>query len=439
MARQSITIQLDDETIGLLAKRGEPIEVLAQLAYSAADGVRRPGRVRREQTDESLRKERGKTDIAIAKERETVEDKADDVVRIARHRADELMQTARDSADDDRSSRSAANEAGAESARTRADSVLSAERSSADERLSAERKERKRTPDAFLAVERQATDQDLSGERAHIDTLIIDQREANERMVSATIRAQELLEEADAAKARAEASAAELSAVAEFRERFIGILGHDLRNPLNSIVMSAALMLRRGHLNGQDAETVARIIRGSQRMTRMITQLLDLTRARLGGGMPIAPEPTDLSEVCRNVVEEFDAPIRLEVEGDVTGTWDPDRLAEVLSNLAGNAIDYATPGSAVIVKAQDHLTEVVVTITNQGPPIPEDVLPFIFEPFRRARQPGTAATGNLGLGLFIAHQIVLSHGGTLEVQSTGGTTTFLMRLPRLAPLHGEAK
>ena len=147
---------------------------------------------------------------------------------------------------------------------------------------------------------------------------------------------------------------------------FIGILGHDLRNPLASIVMSAALLLRRGHLDEQDAETAARIIRVSQRMTRMIAQLLDLTRARLGGGLPIERKPTDLREICRNVVEEFDAPIQLEVEGDVTGTWDEDRVAEVLSNLAGNAIEYAAPGTAVIVKAHADGAEVVVEISNQG-------------------------------------------------------------------------
>ena len=114
-------------------------------------------------------------------------------------------------------------------------------------------------------------------------------------MVSATIRAQELSDEADAAKERAEGSERELRAVAEFREMFIGILGHDLRNPLASIVMAAARLLRSGHLHEHDAETAARIIRGSQRMHQMITQLLDLTRARLGGGLPIEPKPTDLA------------------------------------------------------------------------------------------------------------------------------------------------
>lgn len=218
--------------------------------------------------------------------------------------------------------------------------------------------------------------------------------------------------------------------LAEFREMFIGMVGHDLRTPLGSIDMAATLLIQRGHLDQRDAETAARIIRGSQRISRMITQLLDLTRARLGGGLPIEVKPTDLDEICRNVVEEFGATIQLEIEGDVKGTWDPDRMAEVLSNLAGNAIEYGTQGTVVIVKARGDEADVVVEISNQGEPIPADLLPFIFAPFRRARQREKPGTGNLGLGLYIAHQIVLSHGGTLDVHCADGTTTFVMRLPR---------
>jgi signal transduction histidine kinase len=429
MAKQSITVELDDETIRSLAVLGKPSEVLARLAYSAAEGLRRPDRGQRTQTDQSLRIERDKSDDAIAKDREIVEGVADDVVRIARQRADQVLQTARDDADGERGPLSTATEASSERERSWADDRLKDERSSADAVLEHERVVR-RYPDEFLAVEREATDQDLTGERVQADTLIVDQREANEQMVRATIRAHELAVEADAAKERAEKSELELRAVAEFREMFIGILGHDLRNPLGSIVMAAALLLRRGHLNAQDAETAARIIRGSQRMTRMITQLLDLTRARLGGGLPLEPVPADLREVCRDVVEEFEATIELEVEGDVTGTWDHDRLAEALSNLTGNAVEYAAPGTVVIVKAHPDGAEVVVEVSNQGEAIAADVLPFIFEPFRRGQQRAKSATGNLGLGLYIAHQIVLSHGGTLDARSAGGTTTFVMRLPR---------
>jgi signal transduction histidine kinase len=425
MAKQGVTVELDDETIRYLAVLGKPAEVLARLAHSAADGVRRPGHSKREQTDESLRVERAKVDDAVSKRLKTDEEEAIEVVRIARQRADQVLQSARDDLDPERRPSPAA-----EASTDRAHTVLERERSNADALLKHERGKRTRDRADLLVVEREATNKDLSGERAHADTLAVDQREANAQMVSATIRAQKLTDDADAAKKRAEENERELRVVAEFREKFIGILGHDLRNPLGSVVMAAGLLLQRGNLNDQDSETVARIIRSSQRMTRMISQLLDFTRARLGGGLPIEPAPTDLREICRNVVEEFEKTIQLEVEGDLTGTWDQDRLAEVLSNLAGNAIEYAAPGTVVIVKAHADGAEVVVEISNQGVPIPADVLPFIFAPFRRAKQREKSATGNLGLGLYIAHQIVLSHGGTLDAHSADGTTTFVMRLPR---------
>jgi signal transduction histidine kinase len=259
-----------------------------------------------------------------------------------------------------------------------------------------------------------------------------DLREANQQMVSATIHAQELTEEAEAANARTAESERELREVAEFREMFIGILGHDLRNPLAAIGLTATTLLRHGGLDEQGQKQVTRIVNSQERMTKMIAQLLDLTRARLGGGFSFEPRPTDLREVFQGVVEEFETPIQLEVEGDVTGTWDPDRLAEAFSNIARNAVEHAVPGTPVVVKARAEGPEVVVEISNEGPPIPDDVLPFIFEPFRRARQHERSATGNLGLGLYIARQIVSSGSGTLVAYSTDGRTTFSMRLPRQA-------
>ena len=571
MANQSITVELDDETVRCLAAVGKPIDVLARLAHSAADGVR--GRhPRRDQTDVSLRGERANADALEEKQRGAIEREVDALVNTGRHRVDQVLQVARNESERQLRSRSTIAEADVEFERARA--VREGERSSADAELERERAERRRSRNDILAAEREATDLDLTGERFNSDTLIADLREANEQMVSATIRAQELTEQADEARAEAEAVTKELQEseeryrtlfelcpaaiyscdtsgviqkfnrhaaelwgrtpaigdtdgrfcgsfkmfrpdgsfmphdhcpmaevvsgklpevrdaelvlerpdgsrvtvvaniqplrnqrgeitaalncfyditerkqgenqladslnsereLAEFREMFIGILGHDLRTPLGSIVMAAGMLLERGHLDEQDVKTVARIIRSNQRMTEMITQVLDLTRARLGGGLAIEPKPTDLRDVVRNVVEEFEAMIRVEVEGDVTGTWDQDRLAEVLSNLTGNAIEYAARGTAVGIKAHAEGAEVVVEISNQGEPIPADVLPFIFEPFRRARQREKSATGNLGLGLYIAHQIVLSHGGTLDGQSTNGTTTFVMRLPRQTP------
>ena len=256
-----------------------------------------------------------------------------------------------------------------------------------------------------------------------------DLREANQHMVATTIQAQELTEKAEAAQARAEASERELRAVAEFRERFIGIVGHDLRNPLGAINLAADTLVRFGRLNEQEKRAVDRIISSSERMNRMILELLDLTRARLGGGFPLNPRPTDLREVCSHVVEAFGAPIQLELEGDVAGNWDPDRLTEALSNIARNAVEHAWSGTAVVVRAHGGRDEVVVEIVNKGDPIPAEVLPFIFDPFRQA-QPKRSAAGNLGLGLYIAKEIVVAGGGSLDARSADGSTTFVMRLPR---------
>lgn len=258
-----------------------------------------------------------------------------------------------------------------------------------------------------------------------------DMREANEQLVSTTIRAQESLEAAEAARAETEERERQLHEVAELREMFIGIVGHDLRNPLAAIRISAAFLLGQRRLDADGENAIARITKSSQRMSRMIGQLLDLTRARLGGGFPLERSLTDLRDVCRDVVQEFEAPIRLEVEGEVTGNWDPDRLEEALSNLVGNAIEHAAPGTDVSVRAHAaDAGQAMVEVSNRGEPIPAHVLPFIFEPFPRGKARETAATGNLGLGLYIANQIVLAHGGTLDARSADGTTTFAIHLPR---------
>ncbi|MEP6866350.1 MAG: histidine kinase dimerization/phospho-acceptor domain-containing protein, partial [Deltaproteobacteria bacterium] len=228
------------------------------------------GRPRRDQTNESLRIERRKTDDVLTRARDAVEGVADEVVRIARERADRVVQTARDDADSERPPQSAVGEASSKRERKRADGLVEDQRSDADALLVNERVVRQRHADDFLTLERDAMDEDLTGERAQSDRLVVDQREANQQMVIATLRARDLTVEADVARQRAEDSEHKLHAVAEFREMFIGILGHDLRNPLASISMATGLLLARGHLDDQDAMRVSLIDRNSQRITRMI-------------------------------------------------------------------------------------------------------------------------------------------------------------------------
>jgi signal transduction histidine kinase len=248
--------------------------------------------------------------------------------------------------------------------------------------------------------------------------------------VGVAVRAQELAEEAEEARSRAQERERELAEVAKFREMFIGIVMHDLRNPLGAIGMAAEVLRSSGELEEKNERLVARILSSAERMSRMISQLLDLTRARLGGGFPLEPKATDLRDVCRRVVDEFSAHIELEIEGDLTGRWDQDRLEEALSNIVGNAIEHSTKGSTVSVRAGTDGAQVSVEIINRGSVIPADVLPFIFEPFRRGEGRRSSQSGHLGLGLYIAKQIVLAHGGTLDASSLDGKTSFVMRLPR---------
>jgi signal transduction histidine kinase len=267
------------------------------------------------------------------------------------------------------------------------------------------------------------------------------QREANEKLVLSAIRAQEETDAALAARRRAEEEASEvrareeeLLASAELRERLIGIIGHDLRNPLDTIIMASALQMSHGQLTSDDARLATRIVNSGQRMARMIGQLVEFTRVRLGGGFDLSLKRCDLGEICKDIAEELrissSAEIRQTVQGDVTGICDADRVAEALSNIAGNAVDHATPGTPVLMHARGDTEAVVVEITNQGACIPPDQLPVIFKAFRRADANAKSDGGHLGLGLYIACEIVRSHGGTLSVTSADETTTFTMRLPR---------
>lgn len=220
------------------------------------------------------------------------------------------------------------------------------------------------------------------------------------------------------------------------QQRILGIVGHDLRTPLSAI-QAGATLLSRQTLPPAEARTLARILSSSRRMAHMIRDLLDFTRVRDAGGIPIAPRATDLREVCRPVVEEATlrhgaGAVELCCEGDLSGAWDPDRLQQAIANLVSNALQHAPPGSPVRVRACRERAGVRVDVENDGPPIPPDSLRAIFEPFRRgdarhAHQPGD---DGLGLGLFIVRTIVEAHGGEVEVASgPARPTTFTVRLP----------
>jgi PAS domain S-box-containing protein len=224
----------------------------------------------------------------------------------------------------------------------------------------------------------------------------------------------------------------------EFREQFIGMLGHDLRNPLNALSMSAQQLQRRGGLDERQANLTGRILTSADRMDRMIRQLLDFARARLGGGIPVLRAPCDLFDVVRHTVDELRAShpgrtVLLEVLGDGRGDWDVDRLEQALGNLLANALKYSPADTLVEVFAEGDSKGAVLRVHNQGPPIPAEELPHVFSAWRRGRKarPEGGSAGGLGLGLYITHQIVRGHGGDVEVSSSAaGGTTFTVRLPR---------
>jgi signal transduction histidine kinase len=236
---------------------------------------------------------------------------------------------------------------------------------------------------------------------------------------------------------RAEAAARR---AAEFGERLIGIVSHDLRNPLNAIHLSVTQLLHSEGLPAREQRIAARISKASDRMKRMISELLDFTRGRLGGGIPIQRVPGDLRLVVRQGVEELEAAwpersLRLSVEpGRYEGQWDADRLVQVVSNLGSNALQYSPPDSVVSFSLRDGEQEVVLEVHNTGAPIPAEALSSLFDPFRRASSGG----GGLGLGLYIVEQVVTGHGGRIEVRSTAEAgTTFRVLLPRQAAARPE--
>ena len=230
-----------------------------------------------------------------------------------------------------------------------------------------------------------------------------------------------------------------LDEIGEFREQLIGIVGHDLRNPLNTILMGAHILLLREGLGEKETGLVRKIVSNATQAARLIDQLLDLTRSRLGGGIPIDLTRFDLNDVCQQVVDETELthperPLRVDVRGHLTGVWDRDRMYQLLANLVGNAVHHGEPLSPIELRIDGGETEVVIDVANQGAPIPPATLPFIFDAFRKGRAVHPSRTQGLGLGLFIARQIARSHGGSIAVTSSASDgTTFRVRLPRGVP------
>ena len=208
-----------------------------------------------------------------------------------------------------------------------------------------------------------------------------------------------------------------------FREMFIGVLGHDLRNPLNTITMGTQILTADPGLAPAQVRMVERIQASAWRMARMIVQVLDFTRARAGGGISISREPADLRTICAEALDELATAnptrvIETEYSGDAHGEWDADGLARVFSNLVGNALKHGRQDTPVRVEVDATGAVVRCLVRNLGVPISAALLPNLFDPFRKGHAPTGGGADGLGLGLFIAQQIVVAHGGRIRARSS---------------------
>jgi sigma-B regulation protein RsbU (phosphoserine phosphatase) len=222
---------------------------------------------------------------------------------------------------------------------------------------------------------------------------------------------------------------------AEFEQQLVGIVSHDLRNPISAMMMAGHILAEQLPPDSPLSRTAKRIKSSGDRATRLIRDLLDFTQARMAGRIPVERRATDIHKVFRQALEEVamnhaDRSIVYDAEGPGEGQWDPDRMAQVVGNLARNAVSYSPPGTAVTVRTRDHGSRIRVEVHNQGEPIAPDVLPTLFQPFKRGAR-RVDAERSIGLGLFIVREIVAAHEGTVTVASMAAEgTTFTVDVPR---------
>jgi len=233
-----------------------------------------------------------------------------------------------------------------------------------------------------------------------------------------------------------QAQAGALQQRVDFEQQLAGIVSHDLRNPLNAILLAAQALLRRDDLNEPQMRSVVRIHSSAQRAIRLIHDLLDFTQARLGRGIPVERRRLELHSFVRQVLEEVQAnfperQIQVQSQGDGRGKWDSDRLAQVLTNLLSNALKYSPAEAVVSLHIRDKGDWVELAVHNQGAPIPPEAMERLFQPLQRGSSQVDSSNRSVGLGLYIVKHIVEAHGGSIEVTSNARAgTTFLVRLPR---------
>jgi sigma-B regulation protein RsbU (phosphoserine phosphatase) len=215
-------------------------------------------------------------------------------------------------------------------------------------------------------------------------------------------------------------------------EQMVGIVSHDLRNPLSAIQMSSYL-LQRGELTAAQHRVLGRITAATNRAQRLIGDLLDFTAARVGSGLAVSPRAINLGEVVAEAVEELRLSfagrmLQHQHDGEGDCTADGDRLAQLIGNLVGNAMTYGAADRPVVVRSRMDASGFEIAVHNEGPPIDPALLPSLFEPMTRGSAQGAARS--VGLGLFIVREIARAHRGEVTALSTAEGTTFSARFPR---------
>jgi len=258
-------------------------------------------------------------------------------------------------------------------------------------------------------------------------------------MMEAFARLLSIQIESEESAQRTEIALAKEREIASLREKFIAVLGHDLRNPLFAITAGAELLAKR--LTDERSRTIAEhILTSGHRATQLVRDVLDFARGRLGDGIPLNIQPCpDLDQALRHVAAELQRvhPLRvIEMDiGDLSGiNCDRERICQVLSNLIANALQHGDESGPIRIRARIADDQFVLSVHNTGAPIAGPIMAQMFEPF--SHSPSDAPQVGLGLGLYIAKQIALAHGGRMEVRSSSEAgTLFSLYLPldRAAP------
>lgn len=245
-------------------------------------------------------------------------------------------------------------------------------------------------------------------------------------------RAEELAAQHGLDQQKLAAAQAQAEDRALFAEQLVGVVSHDIRNPLSVIQMSAVL-LERGIGAEQQKAAVARITRAVQRVQHLVGDLLDFTQARLGGGVRIRKAPVDLHQALADSVTELavafpQCELRHERAGAGTCHADADRIVQAVGNLVANAASHGGRGRPITVRSESDEAQFRVRVHNEGEPIPPEVLPRLFQPMVRGAD---VTSKGVGLGLYIVHEIARAHGGRVEASSTAEAgTAFTLHLPR---------